>query len=124
MQALACVPPRSLVALIWVVNCCVPTSPAFAQFWTTGYYPFYQAVRQALATPGPLTIQFAYPAIQLSFMSAPLGLYRILWSNNLTANAWNTLTNNVPGTNGMVVLTDPMETRANASRFYRVQTPP
>lgn len=86
--------------------------------------PLLQAVRQALATPGPLAIQLQNQDIQLSFTSAPLGLYRVLWTSDLAAAVWNTLINNVPGTNGAVLVTDPTGTTGHPQRFYRVQTPP
>jgi chitinase len=86
--------------------------------------PLLQAVKQAFATPGPLAVQLKNESIQLSFASAPLGLYRVLWTSNIEANAWGTLTNNVPGTNGIVLVTDPAAVTAPARRFYRVQTPP
>jgi chitinase len=86
--------------------------------------PLLQAVKQALATPGPMAIQLHDQNIQLTFNSAPLGLYRVLWTSNVAVNAWNTLTNNVPGTNGFVLVTDPAATTGQPQRFYRVQTPP
>jgi chitinase len=86
--------------------------------------PLLQAVKQALATPGPLAIQLENQAIELSFTGAPLGLYRVMWSSDLSANLWNTLTNNVPGTNGVVVVTDSTAATSQPQRFYRVQTPP
>jgi hypothetical protein len=86
--------------------------------------PLLQAVRQPLSTPGPLAIQRAGSHIQLSFESAPLGLYRVLWTSNLVGPFWNTLTNDVPDANGLVVVTDPADPASHAPRFYRVQTPP
>jgi chitinase len=86
--------------------------------------PLLQAVRQALATPGPLSIELAGLGIQLSFSGAPLALYRVLWTSDLNGGIWTTLADNVPGTNGMVVVSDPAEVAIHSPRFYRVQTPP
>jgi len=86
--------------------------------------PLLQAIKQALATPGPMAIQLQDQGVQLSFISAPLGLYRILWTDNLASNTWNTLSNNVPGTNGITSVTDPVPIAGQPHRFYRVATPP
>ena len=83
-----------------------------------------EAVKQGLATPGAATILRSAQDAQISFASLPLGLYRILWTSNLAAPFWNTLTNNVPGTNGITQVTDPGALNSQPRRFYRVQTPP
>jgi chitinase len=86
--------------------------------------PLVQAISQALVTPGATAIRRSGPDIQLDFTSAPLALYRILWTSNLTLSAWNTLSNNVSGSGGMLQITDPGATTNQLQRFYRVQTPP
>jgi len=86
--------------------------------------PLLQAVKQSLATPRIVGIQSSNQNIQLDFTSLPLALYRIQWASNLPAPVWNTLTNNVPGTNGTLRITDPGAITSAASRFYRVLTPP
>jgi hypothetical protein len=83
-----------------------------------------QAVKQGLATPGAATIRRSDRDTQISFASLPLGLYRVMWASNLAAPFWNTLTNNVPGTNGITQVTDPGALNSQPQRFYRVQTPP
>jgi chitinase len=85
-----------------------------------------QSIKQTLATPGALTLQRDNASALLSFTGGPLGLYRVLWTTNLTDAVWNTLTNNVPGnSNGLAPLsvTDP-GAAGQAARFYRVRTPP
>ncbi len=86
--------------------------------------PLLQAVKQALATPGLITIQSIGPEIELYFASLPLGSYNVQWSSNLTGNFWNTLVvTNVSGSGGILQIVDP--NAGNQSlRFYRVQTPP
>jgi chitinase len=86
--------------------------------------PLVQAIKQALATPGVTTIRRSGLDIQLDFTSAPLALYRILWTSNLTLSAWNNLTNNVSGSGGPLRITDPGAITNQPQRFYRVQTPP
>ena len=86
--------------------------------------PLVQAIKQALATPGVTAIRRGGPDIQLNFTSVPLALYRILWTSNLTLSAWNTLSNNVPGSGGTLQITDPGIITNQPQRFYRVQTPP
>jgi len=83
-----------------------------------------QSVKQSLATPGQISIRRTGQDIHLTFATLPLGLYRVQWTSNLTTGAWNTLTNNLPGTNGPVEVTDPAAIPSQSSRFYRVQTPP
>ena len=86
--------------------------------------PLVQAIHQALATPGTTAIRRGGPDVQLGFASVPLALYRILWTSNLTLSAWNTLSNNVPGSGGTLQITDPGTITNQPQRFYRVQTPP
>jgi hypothetical protein len=56
--------------------------------------------------------------------SLALALYRIQWASNFPTAIWNTLTNNVPGINGILQITDPGATTNALTRFYRVQMPP
>jgi len=86
--------------------------------------PLLQAVKQALATPRINGIQRSNQNIQLNFTTLPLANYRVQWTSNLPAGVWNTLTNNVPGTNGNVQVADPGATTNVPARFYRVKTPP
>ena len=87
--------------------------------------PLLQAMKHALAYTIRLTaVQRSDHDIQFSFTSLPLALYRVSWTSNLNASAWNTLTNNVSGTGGVLQITDSGAATNQASRFYRVQTPP
>ncbi|HEY3862222.1 MAG TPA: glycoside hydrolase family 18 protein [Verrucomicrobiae bacterium] len=85
--------------------------------------PLTAALKQALATPNIASIQNSRTNVNISFTSAPLGLYRVEWASNLITSSWNTLTNNVAGTGTNVPVADPTPAIA-PSRFYRVQTPP
>lgn len=86
--------------------------------------PLLQALKQALATPGLITIQFTSQSINLSFASLPLGSYRVQWTDNLTNDVWNTLIiTNVSGSGGPLQVTD-TNSFSQPQRFYRVQTPP
>lgn len=86
--------------------------------------PLLQAVKQSLATPRIVGIQRSHQNLQLDFTSLPLAFYRIQWTSNFSAGDWPTLTNNVPGTNGTLRVTDPGAITNAPARFYRVQTPP
>lgn len=85
--------------------------------------PLVSALKQALATPDLTGIQVKTNNVSFSFTSMPLGIYRILWSSNLSSPVWNTLTNNISGTGSPLQLTDTVPP-TNAMRFYKVQTPP
>jgi chitinase len=86
--------------------------------------PLLSALKQAFATPGPITIQNTNQDIGLSFASLPLGSYSVEWNSNLTSSLWNTLMiTNVSGTGGVLQIFDANITN-QAKRFYRVQTPP
>ncbi len=86
--------------------------------------PLLQAVKQALATPGPITIQDSGQNIELSFTGLPLGSYRMEWTGDLISNVWDTLViTNVSGPGGVIQVVDPDAT-GQPKRFYRVQTPP
>lgn len=85
--------------------------------------PLIQALSQSLATPQILSAEILGGSVAFSFSSLPLAQYRILWTSNLNSGAWETLTNNIPGTGDPVWITDPVGIGA-AARFYRVQTPP
>jgi chitinase len=85
--------------------------------------PLLQAVKQAVATPGKTAIQRNGQDVDLSFASAPLGSYRVQWTPTLPQSNWNTLViTNVSGTGGVLHVPDPAPTQA--SKFYRVKTPP
>ena len=85
--------------------------------------PLLAAIKQALATPGNTAIQRSGQSVDLSFISAPLGSYRVQWTANLPQTDWNTLmVTNVTGTGGVLRVPDPAATQA--SKFYRVKTPP
>jgi len=87
--------------------------------------PLLQAVKQAVfATPEFTAILRTNRDIRLDFISLPLGLYRIERTTNLTSGSWGTLTNNVPGTGGVLQITDPGAADARPTQFYRVRTPP
>jgi len=86
--------------------------------------PLLQSIKQALATPGLAGIQLTDSNIDLSFMTIPLGYYRVQWTSNLPATVWNTLTlTNVTATGGLLHVSDPAIAN-QSNRFYRVQTPP
>jgi chitinase len=85
--------------------------------------PLVQTLGQSLATPQIVSAQIEGGSAAFSFSTLPLAQYRILWTSNLNGGAWETLTNNVPGTGDTVRITDPIGIGA-AARFYRVQTPP
>jgi chitinase len=86
--------------------------------------PLLLALKQGLATPGPITIQNAGHNIELNFASLPLGSYQVEWQSNLTSSAWNTLTvTNVSGNGGILQILDP-GSADQPQRFYRVQSPP
>jgi chitinase len=86
--------------------------------------PLLQAVKQALATPGPIAIQDTGQNIELSFTGLPLGSYRMEWTGDLISNVWDTLVvTNVSGPGGVIQVVDP-DADGQPQRFYRVQTPP
>ncbi len=85
--------------------------------------PLLQAVKQSLATPGLTAIQLQGQNLQLSFNSLPLALYRVMWTSNLADGSWNTLSNNLNGTGGILRVNDPNPPN-DPQRFYRIQTPP
>jgi chitinase len=87
--------------------------------------PLLQAVKQGLHhKPRFSAITHVGQNIQFNFTTLPLALYRVLWTSNLAGSNWNTLTNNVPGTGGLLQITDPNVATNTSPRFYRVQTPP
>ncbi len=86
--------------------------------------PLLLAVKQALATPGLISIQNIGQNMELSFAGLPLGSYRVEWSSDLTSGVWNTLVvTNVSGPGGFIQVVDPTAS-SQSQRFYRVQTPP
>jgi chitinase len=85
--------------------------------------PLLDALKQSLATPGLTEIQLQGKGLQLSFNSLPLSLYRVMWTSNIVDGSWNTLSNNVNGTGGILRISDP-NPPIDPQRFYRVKTPP
>lgn len=87
--------------------------------------PLLQAVRQAVATPGKVSLQTSGQDVQLNFSGAALGSYRVQRSTSLSSGGWGTVTiTNVPGGGGTLTVTDPGALTNRALGFYRVQTPP
>jgi chitinase len=87
--------------------------------------PLVQALKQALATPGWTNLQKVGANVSLTFDSIALGSYRVEYTSNLTAAAWNTLLiTNVTGAGGPLKIDDPGATTNQPARFYRIQTPP
>jgi lysophospholipase L1-like esterase len=68
-------------------------------------------------------INFAGAAFQLQFTTASNQLYRVEVTSSLESPMWTLLTNNVPGTGGTVVVTDPAAA-GQPSRYYRVRQLP
>ncbi len=86
--------------------------------------PLLEAIKQALATPGLITITNIGADIVLTIASLPLGSYRVEWSSDLTGNVWNTLVvTNVFGPGGDIQIVDPNAV-SQPVRFYRIRTPP
>jgi chitinase len=85
--------------------------------------PLLQAVKQALASPGVVSVQSSNQNIQLTFTGIALGSYRILWTDSLTNSVWNTLTTtNVAGPTQPLQIVDP-NPLSHSQRFYRIQSP-
>jgi len=84
-----------------------------------------RALRQALATPGLVSLQPAGADVHLTFQSIALGSYRIEYNSNLVATGWSTLlVTNVAGAGGTLSVSDTTAATNQPARFYRVQTPP
>ena len=64
-------------------------------------------------------------SITIGFSTIPNQLYVVESTDNLAGGSWTTVTNNVPGTNGITSLTLTNEFSANSpQRFYRVRQSP
>ncbi len=86
--------------------------------------PLLQAIKDSVATPRFTAVAFTNNALALTFTTLPLASYRVLWTADLVAPVWNTLTNGVPGSGAIAQVTDPTVATNTSRRFYRVQTPP
>ena len=85
--------------------------------------PLMSAVKQALESPGPMTIQSTNQNIALGFNGIALGSYRVQWTDSLTNNLWNTLlVTNLAGPGQLLQIIDPNPV-GQTQRFYRVQSP-
>jgi chitinase len=86
--------------------------------------PLLLALKEALATPGLITIQNIGQEMELDFTGLPLGSYRVEWTGDLISHLWNTLVvTNVSGSGGVIQVVDP-NAAGQPQRFYRLQTPP
>jgi hypothetical protein len=56
--------------------------------------------------------------VQINLATGSNRLYRVDWTSDLVTGVWTTVTNNVAGTGGIVIVTDPGAT-AHPQRFYR-----
>jgi hypothetical protein len=87
--------------------------------------PLLAAVKQAVATPGPIIAQSAGSNLNLTFTGIALGAYAVQWTSNLAGGSWNTLADtNVNGPGGGIQVTDTGALTNQSTRFYRVLTPP
>ena len=87
--------------------------------------PLLEAVKQAVATPGPTRLQQSGNDINLTFSTITLGSYDVQWTSNLTTGLWNTLlTTNIAGPGRPLQIKDSGAITNQSRRFYRVQTPP
>lgn len=86
--------------------------------------PLLAAIAQALATPGATTAQLKNDGVEFSFAVAPLGIYQVQWSDDLTSGVWKPLTTYSATTNGIVRFTDATAATVTKPRYYRIQTPP
>jgi chitinase len=87
--------------------------------------PLLQAVKQAMATPGPVDFARNGNDMDLQFSGIALGQYSVRWTDNLNSPIWNVLLNtNVPGAAKSILVTDTGAVTNQTVRFYRVQTPP
>jgi chitinase len=86
--------------------------------------PLLQAVKQALATPGQISVQQVGKDFNLSFAGIALGFYNVQWTSNPAGGNWTTLalTNIVLG--GEIQITDTGAVTNQSKRFYRVTTQP
>jgi hypothetical protein len=68
-------------------------------------------------------IQIVGSDAQISLITGTSRLYRVDYTTNLVNAVWTTLTNNIPGTNGIVIVTDSGAATLPA-RYYRATVLP
>jgi chitinase len=86
--------------------------------------PLLQAIKQALATPGQISVQPVENDVDLSFTAIPLGAYTTQWTSNLANGNWSTLaTTNITGLGGVIQVTDAGALTNQTVRFYRIRSP-
>lgn len=73
--------------------------------------------------PRVASLGFVGDDLQLGFTTVSKQFYRVEMTDDLAMLNWTPLTNNVPGTGGVVVVVDPMAD-AQSQRFYRVRQLP
>jgi chitinase len=85
--------------------------------------PLLQAVKQAIASPGVISVEYTNQETIITFGGVALGSYRVQWTDSLTNTAWNTLTTtNVTGASQTLQIVDTNSSN-HSQRFYRVQSP-
>ncbi|HUJ09390.1 MAG TPA: SGNH/GDSL hydrolase family protein [Verrucomicrobiae bacterium] len=85
-----------------------------------GAYTNYVILPKRPAVTG---VSFVGTDFQLQFATASNQLYLVEMTSSLENPSWTPLTNNVPGTGGIVLVTDP-DAAAQTNRFYRVRQMP
>jgi hypothetical protein len=73
--------------------------------------------------PRVASLGFVGANLQLGFTTVSKQFYRVEMTDDLAVPNWTLLTNNVPGTGGVVVIVDPSAS-AQSQRFYRVRQLP
>jgi lysophospholipase L1-like esterase len=73
--------------------------------------------------PSVTSLGFVGANLQLGFTTVSQQFYRVEMTDNLATPNWTPLTNNVPGTGGVVAIVDPTAS-GQSQRFYRVRQLP
>jgi hypothetical protein len=73
---------------------------------------------------GVAGVQIVGSDAQIGLITGSNRFYRVDYTTNLVTAIWTTLTNNIPGTNGIVTVTDPGAAANQPARYYRATVLP
>src|ERR1035437_4915120 len=80
-------------------------------------FPFLEITAVPISQITSLVI--AGPDVKISFTTTNGVSYTVEYENDLVTGSWSTLTNNIPGTGGIITITDPRAV-ALPQRYYKV----
>jgi hypothetical protein len=107
-------PPGAALWLLWVMD----DAAGKAQGLAIDSLSFSASTQAGVSPPQIGVLNLTGASLTLGWVTLPGALYRVQYTDELTAPVWTTLGNDVPGTGAPVSVE--LDLTAAAQRFYRI----